>query len=100
MASGANGTIYLGVTSNLMQRVAQHRDDAFEGFSARYGVTRLVWFELHATMEHAITREKRLKAWKRAWKIELIEAGNPPWRDLAVGLGFPPLESDLPDWER
>lgn len=98
MASGANGTLYCGVTSNLMQRVAQHRDGVFEGFTEQHGVKRLVWFELHATMEHAITREKRLKKWKRAWKLELIEAGNPQWRDLAVELGFPPLDREAADW--
>ena len=91
MASGRNGTIYVGVTSNLLQRIAQHREGAFGGFTADYGVKLLVWFEPHPTMESAIVREKRLKAWKRAWKLDLIETTNPRWRDLAEQLGFPAL---------
>ena len=90
MASGRNGTLYLGVTSNLLARIHQHREGTFEGFSKQYGTTTLVWFEQHATMEHAITREKRLKKWNRAWKLRVIEEGNPQWHDLAVGLGFEP----------
>jgi putative endonuclease len=91
LASGYNGTLYLGVTSNLMQRVAQHRAGTFEGFFSRYGVHRLVWFEQHSTMEQAILREKRIKKWRRAWKVELIEAGNSRWRDLAEDFGFEAL---------
>ena len=91
MASKRNGTLYIGVTSNLMQRVAQHRAGTLGGFSERYGTKWLVWFEAHATMENAITREKQLKKWNRAWKIRLIEEANPEWRDLAVGLGFEAL---------
>jgi len=88
MASGRNGTLYIGVTSNLVQRVAQHREGTFGGFSDKHGVKLLVWFEMHATMEHAITREKRLKKWRRGWKLGLIEQANPDWRDLATDFGF------------
>lgn len=80
-ASAKNGTLYIGVTSNLVQRIWQHREHIVEGFSDRYDVTRLVWYEQHETMESAIVREKRLKKWKREWKIELIEKTNPDWRD-------------------
>ncbi len=92
MASGRHGTLYTGVTSNLMHRVHQHRTSAFPGFMARYGVKRLVYFEMAATMEAAILREKQRKAWKRDWKVALIEKGNPFWEDRAVMLGFPPLD--------
>ena len=91
MASKRNGTLYVGVTSNLLQRVAQHRLGTLGGFSAKYGTKTLVWFEPHGTMEHAILREKRIKKWNRAWKLRLIEEANPAWRDLAVDLGFEPL---------
>jgi putative endonuclease len=92
LASKRNGTLYVGVTSNLLTRIYQHRDGTFEGFTKDHGVKRLVWFEQHATMEQAITREKRLKKWERAWKTRLIEEGNPLWRDLAEDFGFPPLD--------
>lgn len=82
LANCRNATLYIGVTSNLPGRVWQHRHGIAEGFTKRYGVHNLVWFELHDSMESAITREKALKAWKRAWKIELIEKTNPYWRDL------------------
>lgn len=82
MASGQRGTLYIGVTSDLVQRVWQHRNDLTPGFTSRYQVHRLVWFESHFAMEAAITREKHLKAWKRLWKIQLIESVNPDWRDL------------------
>ena len=82
LASRRNGTLYIGVTSDLIARIWQHRRHAVDGFSDRYGVTRLVWYQLHATMEAAITREKRLKKWNRAWKIRLIEESNPYWNDL------------------
>jgi putative endonuclease len=93
LASRRNGTLYVGVTSNLLARIHQHRIGAVRGFTHKYGVKLLVWFEQHATMESAITREKRIKKWNRAWKLELIEAANPEWRDLAEGLGFAPLKS-------
>ncbi len=82
MASRRNGTLYTGVTSNLPQRVWQHREGVIDGFTRRYGCKMLVWFEPHATMEHAIAREKQLKAGSRARKLALIESANPAWRDL------------------
>ncbi len=88
MASGFHGTLYTGVTSDLLKRVAQHREGIFAGFSSHYGCNRLVWFEMHATMEGAIVREKCVKRWRRAWKLTLVEAGNPAWRDLAEDFGF------------
>lgn len=91
MVSKRNGTLYLGVTSNLLQRVAQHRTGALGGFTREYGVKTLAWFEQHSTMEHAIQREKRIKKWRRAWKLELIETENPTWRDIAEDFGFEPL---------
>jgi putative endonuclease len=93
LASHRNGTLYVGVTSDLLKRVHEHREGLLGGFTRNYGVHRLVWFEQHATMEHAITREKRIKKWNRAWKIALIEQANPHWRDLAVDWGFDPLPS-------
>ena len=75
------------MTSNLTQRVWQHKSDLVAGFTYRYGVHTLVWYEIHATMEHAIAREKAIKGWKRAWKISLIEESNPEWRDLYGELG-------------
>ena len=85
MASARNGTLYTGVTSTLWQRVRQHRLGAFEGFSKRYGCKTLVWYEPHATMLEAIGREKQIKRWRRDWKLALIEAQNPEWRDLSDG---------------
>jgi putative endonuclease len=82
LASKANGTLYTGVTSDLVQRVWQHKNDLVEGFTKRYGVHRLVWYELCLSMEVAIAREKAIKEWKRDWKIQLIEKSNPKWRDL------------------
>ena len=92
LASGFNGTIYTGVTSNLVGRIVQHRDGTFEGFTSRHGVVILVWFEMADTMEAAIASEKRIKAWRRDWKKNLIERENPDWADLAVALGLPPLD--------
>lgn len=82
LASGRNGTLYLGVTSDLVQRVWQHRNEVADGFAKTYAVHQLVWFEQHDTMETAIVREKQIKKWKRVWKLELIEQGNPDWEDL------------------
>ena len=82
LASDRNGTLYVGVTSDLISRIWQHREHVAAGFSQRFGVTRLVWFEAHATMESAIQREKRIKKWNRAWKVELIDRTNPSWRGL------------------
>jgi putative endonuclease len=82
LASRRNGTLYAGVTSNLVQRVWQHKNDLADGFTKKHGVHILVWFELHETMESAIGREKTIKEWQRAWKLELIETTNPQWNDL------------------
>ena len=90
LASKRHGTIYIGVTSNLPARLWQHRTGATPGFTTRHGVYRLVFFEVHETMDGAITREKQLKAWKRDWKIALIERDNPFWEDRGAILGFEP----------
>ena len=82
LASKRNGTLYVGVTSDLIKRVWQHKNDLADGFTKRYGVHRLVWYEQCRTMEVAIAREKAVKEWKRAWKIKLIEERNPEWHDL------------------
>jgi putative endonuclease len=87
LASGRNRTLYLGVTNDLRRRVWEHRSKAVEGFTKQHGITDLVWFEVHDSIEAAIAREKQLKRWKRAWKIELIEAHNSAWRDLYEELG-------------
>ena len=86
LASRRHGTLYIGVTADLVRRVHEHRTGAVSGFTRRYRVHALVWFEMHATMETAIGREKALKEWKREWKIRLIENGNPYWLDLYGGL--------------
>ena len=91
LASRHRGTLYIGTTSNLAQRIHQHREDLIPGFTRRYGVRRLVHHEAFETMDAAILRERQMKEWRRAWKIELIERDNPFWNDLAVGLGFAPL---------
>ncbi|PCG15426.1 MULTISPECIES: GIY-YIG nuclease family protein [Sphingomonas] len=90
LASDRNGTLYVGVTSNLIGRVMQHRDGTFGGFTARYGVHRLVWYDVADTMDAAIAAEKRIKRWRREWKVELIERDNPHWNDIAPGIGLPP----------
>jgi putative endonuclease len=82
LARKPNGTLYVGMTNDLIRRVWEHRTHASEGFTETYGVTRLVWFAVHATADEAIRREKRLKRYRRDWKIELIEAENPDWNDL------------------
>ena len=82
LSSRPNGTLYVGVTSNLVQRVWQHREGLIEGFSRRYNVKILVWYEQHETMHSAIAREKAIKKWNRDWKLRLIEESNPQWRDL------------------
>lgn len=83
LASGQNGTLYVGVTSELPKRVSQHKLGVFEGFSKRYGCKTVVWYERHPTIVEAIAREKQVKRWRRAWKLALIEAENPDWRDLS-----------------
>jgi putative endonuclease len=82
LASRRNGTLYVGVTSNLAKRIWEHKSDVVKGFTERYRVHTLVWFEQRDTMESAIAREKAIKEWKRRWKLELIERQNPEWRDL------------------
>ena len=82
LASGRRATLYTGVTADLLKRVWQHKTGVADGFTKKYGVHHLVWFEMHATMPAAIARESALKNWRRAWKIELIETANPEWRDL------------------
>ena len=82
LASKRNGTLYIGVTSNLIQRIWKHKNNQVEGFTEKYKVHTLVYFEQHEMMESAITREKQMKKWKRDWKIQLIEKNNPYWEDL------------------
>jgi len=82
LASRRNGTLYIGMTNDLVRRVWEHKQALVEGFTKKYGVHRLVWFETAERPEAAISREKQLKKWKRAWKLELIEEGNPEWKDL------------------
>jgi putative endonuclease len=82
LASGRNGTLYAGVTSHLVKRVWEHKNKFVPGFAERYSAHALVWFEMHATMDAAITREKTIKNWKRKWKLQMIEQTNPYWRDL------------------
>ena len=86
MASKRNGTLYTGVTGSLIKRVWEHKNNLVEGFTKRYGVHKLVYFEQHEDMISAITREKRIKKWNRAWKIRLIEQQNPEWNDLYDSL--------------
>ena len=92
LARASHSTLYTGVTSDLPARIYQHRESLVRGFTQRYGIKRLVWFEAHETMETAIIREKRIKRWSRAWKYDLIHRENPTWRDLAEDFGFPPLQ--------
>ena len=82
MASKPNGTLYTGVTSDLLQRGLDHREGRFDGFAKKYGCKTLVWWEQHYEMNAAIAREKQIKAWERTWKLSLIEKENPTWRDL------------------
>ncbi len=93
LASQPYGTLYIGVTSDLIARLYQHRSGEVKGFTSRYGVHRLVRFEQFATMAEAIAREKQLKRWHRQWKINLIESENPDWHDLGPSLGLPPFPS-------
>ena len=82
LASKRNGTLYIGVTSDLVKRIWQHKNNMVKGFTKRYGVHQLVWYELHENMQSALEREKHMKEWKRKWKLELIKKENPDWRDL------------------
>ncbi len=86
LASKPNGTLYLGVRSNLPQRIAQHKSGQVAGFTKRYGVCRLVWYEPHKTMESAILRERQMKKWNRAWKAREIGKRNPQWKDLTAEI--------------
>lgn len=92
LANRKQGAFYTGVTADLVRRMWQHRNETFGGFTAKYGVKRLMWFESFDAIEPAIAREKTIKKWRRAWKIALLEKDNPNWDDLAVKvLGFDPL---------
>ena len=82
LASGRRGTLYVGVTNDLIKRVYEHRNDLVAGFTRKYKVHRLVWFEIHDDIVEAIIKEKRMKRWRRSWKIELIEQQNEDWHDL------------------
>ncbi|WP_456393832.1 GIY-YIG nuclease family protein [Nitratifractor sp.] len=86
LSNRKHGTLYIGVSSDLPKRIAEHKGHAVEGFSKRYGLNKLVYYELHSDMRSAIEREKRLKKWKRDWKIQLIEENNPQWEDLYDSL--------------
>ncbi len=86
LANGKNGTLYIGVTSNIKQRHWLHKEKLVDGFTRKYKVDRLVYFEIHETMLSAITREKQMKAWQRRWKINTIEKDNPEWNDLGATL--------------
>ena len=86
LASRRNGTLYIGMTDDLARRSWEHRTDAVPGFTRKYGVKMLVWFEQHETRESALQRERQLKKWNRAWKLQLIERFNPSWKDLADEL--------------
>jgi putative endonuclease len=86
LASRLNGTLYIGVTSNLIKRVWEHREGLVDGFSKQYGIKNLVWYEVHTEIMEAIRREKQIKKWDRAWKIELIQKSNSRWRDLYADI--------------
>jgi len=86
LASKRNGTLYIGVTSDLIKRVYEHKNDLIDGFTKQYGVHTLVYYEVAEAIESAIAREKQLKAWKRKWKLDLIEKNNPTWKDLYVDI--------------
>ena len=86
LASRRNGTLYIGMTDDLLRRVWQHQTGAIPGFSSKYGVKTLVWYEQHETRESALTRERQLKKWNRTWKLRLIEQTNPAWCDLCTDL--------------
>jgi putative endonuclease len=94
LASRRHGTLYIGVTTDLAKRIYEHREGLIPGFTRRYRVKRLVFVETYDNIDDAIVREKQLKEWRRAWKIQLIEQENPDWQDLAISLlGFEPLNS-------
>ena len=97
VASRRNGTLYTGSTDDLVQRVAQHRNKTFAGFTAKYGVDVLVWFEVHETREAAFRRERQIKKWNRDWKLQMIEKENPNWLDLYDDFRLGGLK-DAKDW--
>jgi putative endonuclease len=86
LASGRNGTLYTGVTNDLVRRISEHREGEVEGFTKKHGITKLVWYQQHQYVNDAILQEKRIKRWHRKWKLELIEKANPQWRDLYLDL--------------
>ena len=101
LASARDGTLYTGVTSNIYDRMIQHRNGAFAGFTHRYHVHMLVYYEIHNTMVEAITRERRIKKWERAWKVRLIQEMNPEWLDLfdeENGISLPPADIVRRKW--
>ena len=105
LASKRNGTLYIGVTSNLVKRIWEHRNNLVEGFTERYGVHNLVWYELHTSMESAIQREKQLKEWKRTWKMRMIEKcepqlGGPVSYACLTGFRLKTCRNDELDWAR
>lgn len=100
LASRRHGTLYCGVTNDLLRRVYEHKAKIAIGFTAKYNVDKLVWHEAHELVANAITREKRIKRWRRAWKIELIEQSNPDWRDLYFELGGVDPNDILPEGMR
>ena len=97
LASKRNGTLYTGVTNDLIRRVWQHKEGVASSFTKKYGVKLLVWFEFHDRIENAIQRETSIKRWPRTWKLNTIEQGNPQWRDLYEEITRVP---ELPDWAR
>jgi len=86
LCSERNGTLYVGVTSDLKKRVWEHKDGIYKGFTEKYNIHKLVWFEVHEDIEHAIAREKAIKKWNRKWKLRIIEEMNPKWEDLYDSL--------------
>ena len=100
LASGRNGTLYVGQTDDILARVHQHREKTFKGFTATYGIAKLVWLETHEERDLVLLRERQIKKWYRAWKLRTIEESNPDWRDLYDDLISPghPLHPDLRAW--
>ncbi|WP_426014527.1 GIY-YIG nuclease family protein [Caulobacter sp. DWR2-3-1b2] len=88
VASQRNGTLYIGSTDDLLRRIEEHRDESRGGFTAKYGCVMLVWYEVYESRDEAFKRERRIKEWRRSWKLMLIEEANPDWRDLFVGLNL------------
>jgi putative endonuclease len=93
MTNKRNGTLYVGMTNDLRRRCEEHRSGCVEGFTRRFSVHYLAWYEIHPTFESAVHREKRLKKWDRQWKLEMIEETNPNWRDLAFALSGAQIEA-------